>query len=74
MSIDSIIDGIYNSKIEEVILIGDSTILLDYEHFFFFITKEPFMTKPLGLSMGAQTSGCWLPYNNQHRVVVNSSG
>ena len=32
------------------------------------------MTKPLGLSMEAQTSGCWLPYNNQHRVVVNSSG
>ena len=34
MSIDHIISGIYNSRIEEVILIGDSTILLDYGYQF----------------------------------------
>ena len=32
MSVDHIISGIYDSRIENVILIGDSTILLDYEH------------------------------------------
>ena len=32
MSIDHKISGIYNSRIGEVILIGDSTTLLDYEH------------------------------------------
>ena len=31
MSINHIINGIYNSRIEEVILIGDNTTLLDYE-------------------------------------------
>ena len=34
MSIDHIISGICNSKIGEVILIGDSTTLLDYGHQF----------------------------------------
>ena len=34
MSIDRIISGIYDSRIEEVILIGDSIVLLDYEHQF----------------------------------------
>ena len=34
MSIDHIISGICNSRIEEVILIGDSTALLDYRHQF----------------------------------------
>ena len=34
MSIDHIISGIYNSRIEEVILIGDNITLLDYEHQF----------------------------------------
>ena len=32
MPIDDIISGIYNSKIGEVILIGDKTTLLDYKH------------------------------------------
>ena len=32
MSVDHIISGIYNLRIEEVILIGDSTTLLDYKH------------------------------------------
>ena len=32
MSIDHIISGIYNSRIGEVILIGDNTTLLDYKH------------------------------------------
>ena len=32
MSINHIISGICNSIIEEVILMGDSTTLLDYEH------------------------------------------
>ena len=30
MSIDHVINGIFNSMIRKVILIGDSTILLDY--------------------------------------------
>ena len=34
MSFDHIISGICNSRIEEVILIGDGTTLLDYEHQF----------------------------------------
>ena len=34
MSIDHIISGIYNSRIEEVILIGDNITLLDYGHQF----------------------------------------
>ena len=34
MSIDYIIGEIYNSRILEVILIGDNTTLLDYEHQF----------------------------------------
>ena len=34
MSADHIISGICNSNIGEVILIGDSTTLLDYEHQF----------------------------------------
>ena len=34
MSIDHIISEIYNSSIREVILIGDSTTLLDYGHQF----------------------------------------
>ena len=34
MSIDHILSGIYNSMIREVILIGDSTTLLDYKHQF----------------------------------------
>ena len=34
MSIDHTINEIYNSNIREVILIGDSTILLNYEHQF----------------------------------------
>ena len=34
MSIDYIISEIYNSRIREVILIGDSPILLDYGHWF----------------------------------------
>ena len=34
MSVNHIISGIYNSRIGEVILIGDSIILLDYEHQF----------------------------------------
>ena len=34
MSIDHIINEIYNSNIREVILIGDSTILLNYGHQF----------------------------------------
>ena len=32
MSIDHIISGICNSRIEEVILIGDSITLLDFGH------------------------------------------
>ena len=32
MSVDHIISGIYNLRIWKVILIGDSTILLDYKH------------------------------------------
>ena len=32
MSIDHILSGICNSKIREVILIGDNTTLLYYEH------------------------------------------
>ena len=34
MSFDHIISGICNSRIEEAILIGDSTTLLDYKHQF----------------------------------------
>ena len=34
MSVNHIISGIYNSRIGEVILIGDSITLLDYEHQF----------------------------------------
>ena len=34
MSIDHVISGIYNLRIEEVILIGDNTTLLDYGHRF----------------------------------------
>ena len=34
MSIDHTINEIYNSNIKEVILIGDSTILLNYGHQF----------------------------------------
>ena len=34
MSIDHIKSGIWNSKISKIILIGDSTILLDYKHQF----------------------------------------
>ena len=34
MSIDYIISEICNSRIREVILIGDSPILLDYGHWF----------------------------------------
>ena len=34
MSFDHIISGIYHSRLLEVILIGDSTTLLDYEHRF----------------------------------------
>ena len=34
MSDDHIISGIYNSRIGKVILIDDSTTLLDYEHQF----------------------------------------
>ena len=34
MSIDHIIGEIYNSKIGKIILIGDNTTLLDYEHQF----------------------------------------
>ena len=34
MSIDHIISEIYNSRIVEVILMGDSTTLLDYGHQF----------------------------------------
>ena len=34
MSIDHIISGICNSRIREVILIGDYTTLLDYGHQF----------------------------------------
>ena len=34
MSIDYIIGEIYNSRILEVILIGDNTTLLDYEYQF----------------------------------------
>ena len=32
MSIDHIISEIYNLRIKEIILIGDSTTLLDYKH------------------------------------------
>ena len=32
MSINHIINGICNSKIGDVILIGDNNTLLDYEH------------------------------------------
>ena len=31
MSINHIINEIYNSRLEEIILIGDNTTLLDYE-------------------------------------------
>ena len=34
MLADQIINEIYNSRIQEVILIGDNTTLLDYEHKF----------------------------------------
>ena len=34
MSVNHIISGIYNLRIGEVILIDDSTTLLDYEHQF----------------------------------------
>ena len=34
MSIDRIISEIYNLRIGEVLLIGDNTTLLDYEHQF----------------------------------------
>ena len=34
MSIDHIISGIYNSRIGNVILIGDNTTLLNYKHQF----------------------------------------
>ena len=34
MSIDHIISEIYDLRIEEVILLGDSTVLLDYGHQF----------------------------------------
>ena len=34
MSIDHIISEIYNSRIRKVILIGDSTTLLDYGYHF----------------------------------------
>ena len=34
MSFDHIISNIYNSRIGKVILIGDSTTLLNYEHQF----------------------------------------
>ena len=34
MSFDDIISGICNLRIEEVILVGDSTTLLDYGHWF----------------------------------------
>ena len=34
MSVDHIISRICNSRIGEVILIGDSTTLLDYRHYF----------------------------------------
>ena len=34
MSFDHIISGIYNSRIGNVILIGNSAILLDYGHQF----------------------------------------
>ena len=34
MLVDHIINEIYNSRIEEVILIGNSTTLLDYIHQF----------------------------------------
>ena len=34
MLIDNIISGICNSRIKDVILIGDITTLLDYEHQF----------------------------------------
>ena len=34
MSIDHIIDEIYNSRIKDVILIDDITTLLDYKHQF----------------------------------------
>ena len=34
MSFDYIISKIYNTRIWEVILIGDNTTLLDYEHQF----------------------------------------
>ena len=34
MLVDHIINKIYNSRIGDVILIGDSTNLLDYEHQF----------------------------------------
>ena len=31
------------------------------------------MVEPLGLSMGPQTSGCWPPHNNKHRVNLGKS-
>ena len=34
MSVNQIISKIYNLRIWEVILIGDNTTLLDYEHWF----------------------------------------
>ena len=34
MSVDHIISGIYNSSLGDVILIGDNTTLLDYDHSF----------------------------------------
>ena len=29
------------------------------------------MAKPLGLSMGTQTSGCWPPLNNLYNYDIN---
>ena len=34
MSVDHIISWIFNSRIRKIILIGDNTTLLDYEHEF----------------------------------------
>ena len=41
---------------------------IKYIYIYIYITEEPSMAKPLGLSIGTQTFGCRLPRNKQHRV------
>ena len=50
MSIDHIISEIYDSNIEEVILIGDNTTLLNYGHQFIEI-YDYFRVSPIGQSL-----------------------